>query len=211
MKTDDLIKALAKDIDPVRSQGRRLRLALAIAAGAGLGLFMLIAFFAVRPDIGVSLPAVLAKAGFAAAFSATGLMLALRLARPGQPTRTGLVLLLVLAAISLAAAAIAVAGADPGERVKAWLGGGFPWCVVAIPVLAAPTASLMVWLVRDLAPTRVGLTGAAIGAFAGGIGAMIYAMYCPIDQVAFVTTWYVVGIALSAAVCSVLAARFLRW
>jgi hypothetical protein len=40
---------------------------------------------------------------------------------------------------------------------------------------------------------------------------MAYAMYCPVDSVAFVTTWYVVAIALCAALGAVVGARLLRW
>ena len=64
---------------------------------------------------------------------------------------------------------------------------------------------------RAFAPTRLTLTGAAIGALSGGVGAMAYAMYCPVDSAAFVMTWYVLGIALSAAIGALLGAKFLRW
>jgi hypothetical protein len=83
--------------------------------------------------------------------------------------------------------------------------------VAIIPLLAAPTALLLTRLLRDLAPTRLTATGAALGAVSGGIGAMAYAMYCPTDSAAFVVTWYAVGIALSAAIGAVLGTRLLRW
>jgi hypothetical protein len=69
----------------------------------------------------------------------------------------------------------------------------------------------MVWLARSLAPTRLTLSGAALGALSGGLGAMAYAMYCPVDSVAFVTTWYVVAIAICAALGAVIGSRLLRW
>jgi hypothetical protein len=64
---------------------------------------------------------------------------------------------------------------------------------------------------RAFAPTRLALAGAAIGAFAGGVGAMAYAMYCPTDSVAFVTTWYTVAIAVCAALGALVGSKFLRW
>ena len=91
------------------------------------------------------------------------------------------------------------------------MGGAFPWCIVTIPLLAAPTAALLGWFVRDLAPTRLAMTGAALGAVSGGIGAMAYAMYCPVDSMPFVVTWYAVAIAFCAVIGAVLGARLLRW
>jgi hypothetical protein len=64
---------------------------------------------------------------------------------------------------------------------------------------------------RAFAPTRLMLTGAAIGALSGGVAAMAYAMYCPTDSVAFVTTWYALAIAVCAALGAVVGSRFLRW
>jgi hypothetical protein len=95
--------------------------------------------------------------------------------------------------------------------MEAWLGGGFPWCLVVVPVLAAPTAAGLLWLMRSFAPTRLTLAGASIGALSGGVGAMAYSMYCPVDSVAFVTTWYVVAIGLCAAIGAAVGARLLRW
>jgi hypothetical protein len=82
---------------------------------------------------------------------------------------------------------------------------------VLIPILATPTAVGLVMLVRTFAPTRLTMAGAAIGAAAGGVGAMVYARYCPVDSMAFVATWYALAIALCAAIGSVVASRFLRW
>ena len=55
------------------------------------------------------------------------------------------------------------------------------------------------------------MTGAAIGALSGGVSAMAYAMYCPTDSVAFVTTWYTLAIAVCAALGALVGSRFLRW
>jgi hypothetical protein len=102
-------------------------------------------------------------------------------------------------------------GLEPGDRLQAWLAGGFPSCIAGIPLLSVPIALLLIWAWREAAPTRLALAGAAIGATAGGLAAMIYALYCPIDSVAYVTTWYGVGIGLSAALGALLGTRLLRW
>jgi len=36
-------------------------------------------------------------------------------------------------------------------------------------------------------------------------------MFCPVDSIAFVTTWYSLAIALCAALGSIIASHFLRW
>jgi hypothetical protein len=82
---------------------------------------------------------------------------------------------------------------------------------VLIPILAVPAAALLTWFMRAFTPTRITLTGAAIGALSGGVSAMAYAMYCPTDSVAFVTTWYTLAIAVCAALGALVGSRFLRW
>jgi hypothetical protein len=106
---------------------------------------------------------------------------------------------------------VALLGGDPTERMRLWMAGAFPWCVAIIPILAAPTALLLARFVRDLAPVNLPASGAALGAVSGGIGAMAYAMYCPVDSIAWVVTWYSVGIAVCAVLGAVLAGRLLRW
>ncbi|MGQ0532668.1 MAG: DUF1109 domain-containing protein, partial [Caulobacteraceae bacterium] len=139
------------------------------------------------------------------------LPITVQLMKPGRPLgwRVGGVLLFV--AVCAIATIVALMGEMPERRFEVWMGGTIPWCVVLIPILAAPTAALLTWFMRAFAPTRITLTGAAIGAVSGGIGAMAYAIYCPVDSVAFVTTWYALAIGLCAALGAVAGSRFLRW
>ena len=211
MKTDDLIDMLAKNVEPAQQQRLRLRMLGTLIAGLAIAVALVVTFMGLRPDIGVATWAVLLKAGFSAAAAASILPLAMRLMRPGAPLGWRLLAGLIFAGLSLATAFIALMGAPSQERMRAWMGGGFPWCIVLIPIFAAPAAALMVWLARSLAPTRLTLSGAALGALSGGVGAMAYAMYCPVDSVAFVTTWYVAAIAICAALGAILGARLLRW
>jgi len=176
-----------------------------------VGAALLITFLGMRPDIGTAVWPVLAKACFSALFASAAIPLVLRLARPGHDGRGFARLLWLMAFVSLLIAGVALMGVKPEARMHAWMGGAFPWCLVLIPLLAMPTAVGLILFVRALAPTRLTMMGAAIGAASGGIGAMIYAMYCPVDSVAFVTTWYAVAIGLCAAIGSLVASRFLRW
>lgn len=211
MKTDRLIDMLAKGVEPAEKPAWKRRLALTALAGLAIAVAMIAIGAGIRPDIGVALAPVLMKAGFAACAAAIVLPLTLQLMRPGRPLGWRIGAVIAFVAFCALAAVIALMGADPSERMKLWMGGGFPWCIVFIPLLATPTAAGLLWLMRAFAPTRLTMIGAAIGAFSGGVGAMAYALYCPVDSVAFVTTWYVLAIAACAALGAIIGARLLRW
>jgi hypothetical protein len=211
MKTDDLIDLLAKDVPTADRPGWRRRMAITLLAGLVIAAILVVLFFGMRPDIGTSLTAVLLKAGFSAAAAAAVLPLAARLMRPGRPLGWRIAAIGIFVGVCALAVFIALMGAPPERRFEAWMGGRFPWCIVFVPLLSAPTAAGLLWLMRAFAPTRLTLSGAAIGAVAGGIGAMAYAMYCPVDSVAFVTTWYSVAIGLCAALGALVGSKLLRW
>lgn len=211
MKTDDLIDALARGEDPPQRAHAMPRLALALGGGFVIGLVLLVASIGFRPNIGVVLPVVLVKTMFSAVFAITGAAAVMRLVRPGAGGRGRLLASVVLIGSAIAIGLLSLIGEAPSERFHALTYGVFPLCLVLIPLFGAPTAALLVWFARDLAPTRLAMTGAAIGAAAGGVGAMVYAMYCPLDGVAFVSVWYATAIALSSAIGAVIVARFLRW
>lgn len=211
MKTSDLIALLARDVAPAERPRWAARMAISLAVGLAAALALVVIALHVRPDIGAARMPVMLKAMFSAAAAAIALPLVARLARPGRPLAWRIGAVLGFVGVAVLATCIALMGAAPGERMAAWTGGGFPWCVVLVPVLGAPTAALLLWLMRAFAPTRLTLAGAAIGALSGGVGAMAYSMYCPVDSVAFVTTWYVVAIGLSAALGAVVGARVLKW
>lgn len=212
MKTDELVDFLARgEAPPPRRSFFSGKLALVLLAGLGLGVALLLVGLGARDDLTAAPAPVMLKALFSALAAAAMLPLAERLTRPGRPLGWRLGAVGVFVAVSALATCIALWGEMPEKRLEMWLSGGFPWCLVLVPLLAAPTAALLIWLVRGMAPTRLMLTGAAIGAVSGGIGAMAYSMYCPIDSVAFVTTWYVVAIAICAALGALIGARLLRW
>lgn len=211
MKTAQLIDVLARGVEATEKPGWRLRLTIALLVGLVVAVAVVAIGLGVRPDIGAARMPVMMKAMFSALAAAVVLPLALQLMKPGRPLGWRVGAVVVFVALCGACAVVALMGEEPGDRLAMWMGKGMLWCVVLIPLLAAPTAALLVWLMRAFAPTRLALTGAAIGALSGGVGAMAYAMYCPVDSAAFVMTWYVLGIALSAAIGSLVGAKVLRW
>lgn len=215
MTTDELIAALARTPETATPNRLYRRIAFALVLGLVLGLVLVRMFMGFRPDIGVAAPMVAMKAGFSALIATFAGGLALRLAKPiGQDkgTMARLVspfILVVTAAIAIGV--ITLMATEPGHRFAAFTGGGFPWCIILIPICGLPAALLLVWAMREAAPTRLALAGAAIGALSGGVGAMVYAMFCSVDSVSFVTIWYVVGIGLASALGALVGVRLLRW
>jgi hypothetical protein len=211
VKTDHLIDALSRGVEPATRPRWKLNLAMTLLVGLVVAVALVAIGLGVRPDIGAARMPVMMKAMFSALAAAVMLPLTLQLMKPGRPLGWRIGAVAVFLGLCAVCIAVALMGEEPGERMAMWMGNGVPWCVVLIPVLAAPTAALLMWLLRAFAPTRLTMTGAAIGALSGGIGAMAYAMYCPTDSAAFVMTWYVLGIALSAVIGALVGAKFLRW
>lgn len=211
MKTEQLISILARNVEPAQRPRFLQQLAAVLALGLGAALLLILLGLGARPDMATAPLPVMLKAMFSAAAAAIVLPAAMRLVRPGRPLGWRVGAVLVFVGLSAIATIIALMGEMPERRLEAWLGGGFPWCLVLVPLLAAPAAAGLMWLMRSFAPTRLASAGAAIGAVSGGVGAMAYSMYCPVDSIAFVTTWYVVAIAICAALGALVGARFLRW
>jgi hypothetical protein len=213
VKTDLLIDVLARGVEPAERPRWRRRLAVTLLVGLVVAVLLVAIGLGVRPDIGTARMPIMMKAMFSALCAAVILPLVVQLMRPGRPLSWRIGAVLLFSGICAVVVVVSLMGEMPEQRLAAWMGGEgkFPWCIVLIPVLAAPTAVLLTWFMRAFAPTRLTLTGAALGALSGGIGAMAYAMYCPVDSMAFVTTWYVVAIALCAAIGAVIGTKVLRW
>lgn len=211
MKTEDLINVLASGVEPAERPRWRFNLAITLLVGLVVAVLLVAIGLGVRPDIGTARMPVMMKALFSALCAAVILPMAVQLMKPGRPLGWRLGAVVLFFGVCAIATIVALMGEEPGRRMEAWMGGAVPWCVVLIPVLAAPVAAMLTWFMRSFAPTRITLTGAAIGALSGGVGAMAYAMYCPTDSVAFVTTWYVVAIAVCAALGALIGSKFLRW
>lgn len=211
MKTDELIAVLARNEGEAPRKRHGVRLAWVLVGGFMIGLALLLSSYGLRYNIGVKLPLVLAKTAFSSVFAVLGVAAVIALVRPGAKTQARILAGAGVIVASVAIGLISLFGEAPDQRFHALTYGVFPLCLVLIPVFGAPTAALLAWFARDLAPTRLAMTGAAIGAAAGGVGAMVYAMYCPLDGFAFVSVWYAVAIALSSAFGALFGARLLRW
>lgn len=213
MKTDDLIHLLATDTMPVPSHGIEARFAAAALLGLlGAGVLML-ALFGLRPDLQAStaLPMFWGKLFFAAALAAAGVVLLLRMGRPGMPLGLSMWWLALPVVVLWAMALLALANAPSAERLPMVLGSTWRSCPFNIALLSVPALAGMLWALKGTAPTRLAWAGAGAGVLAGALATLVYALHCPEMQTPFLAVWYVAGIALSALAGAVLGTRVLRW
>lgn len=213
MKTNDFIDMLAAGVTPVERgvPARRLGSALAVAA-VGAVLLMTIAF-GVRPDLSAVMrtPIFWAKLAFPICVAAGAIMATVRLARPGATVGAGRLVVGVGIAAVWIAGLYAVATAAFGDRLAVVLGQTWRVCPFNIVLLSAPGFVAMFAAIRGLAPTRLRTAGAAAGLAASAIATIAYCFHCPEMSPAFWGVWYLLGMALPAALGALVAPIWLRW
>ena len=84
-------------------------------------------------------------------------------------------------------------------------------CVISIPLIAIVPFSVIIWAVRQMAPTDLARTGALVGLVAGCVSAIGYTVHCVDDSVPFFALWYGGTIALCTFAGWKLGPRLLRW
>jgi hypothetical protein len=213
VKTDDLIRILSTNVEPVdrRQVVREVAVAVVIGTAAAVGAVMVIS--GVRTDLSDIRPLtfLLLKLAFAVVIVVSASVYLVKLSRPGGESRTKVawaawpfVVITLLAAMSL-------------TFMPLWhwrnmaKGDGWLECLLSIPLIAIVPFSAMVWVVRRMAPTDRTRTGALAGLVAGGISAAGYALHCTDDSLPFIALWYGGSIALCALAGAALGPRLLRW
>jgi len=213
MKTEQLVAMLAQNAGAVQRgvAARRVLVALAVALPPTLVLMQLL--YGLRPTLGrdATLWMFWAKLAFVGAIAAAGWAAALRLGRPGAALASlRWAIVTPFAAMWLLTAAELLRAAD-GGRATLVLGQTWLECPFRIAILSLPAFVALFWAMREAAPTRLRLAGAAAGLGAGGVGALAYTFHCPELAAAFLGLWYVIGILIPAAVGAWLGPRLLRW
>jgi hypothetical protein len=188
MKTEELIRTLATDLQPVRRLGsveRRTAIWAAFALScAAAGAYLL----GTRPDLPARLrePAYLAEAVLLLSVCALSARTALALAVPGAERSAAPGMLSVSGLLLWAS----LAGCDglTGAGSAAWAN-GFPciWRLVALAVLPAATLLLML---RKAAPLAPRWTGALAVLSAGSVAALGTRLICARDDVPHVLLWH---------------------
>lgn len=209
MNTEDLIRQLAAE--PLRQAPRPTTLWLAGGGALLVAALAFLAFAGTRPDIATAWPATALKIGFGVLALLALAPIVARAAAPNVRLRDELLFAVAFVASAGALTLYGLATAPEALRWALWTGGGLPDCLIRIPLIATPIAAALFMAARKFGPTRLSAAGAALGAIAGALAIIPYSLFCPIDSVAYVATWYTVSIGICAALGSLLATRALRW
>ena len=213
MNTDDLITQLSHNLPAADKPWLSRLLMMSCAVGAGFSLLVLLVFYGVRSDLS---SAILAwpfwmKWTYAITLMLCAYLLIERLARPGLSAGK-LWLLPLLPVALLTVVAIRTQLSLPAEaRLPIWLGHSARYCPWNIGLLSIPIFAVLCRSLRRAAPTHLRLAAVAAGLLSGAIAAFIYGLYCNESSVAFVTTWYTLGMLLPAAYGLLFGDKLLRW
>lgn len=213
MKTDDLIAMLATGVAPVDPHLVAKRFATGLLLGGAGAFALMLMGYGIRPDLAqaAQAPMLWVKLGFAFVIAVSSLALTERLARPGvRPGRAWVGVALPWAAISFMGLVVLM-GAPPQERLGLVLGSTWLSCALSISLIASPVFVGLVWALRGLAPTRLGLAGACAGLLAAAVGALVYALHCPEVEAPFLAVWYVLGLLIPTVVGALIGPKLLRW
>lgn len=214
MKTEELIALLATRADQVPAHTTQRRFALALGIGLPTTALLMLMTMGLRADLVQAAVgwAFWLKLAFTACMAVGGLILAARLSRPGMKVGFAWMAIAVpLLAVWLAAAAAVLFAGVPEQRLDMFLGSSWKSCPLNIAALSLPLLMATLWCVKDLAPTRLALAGAAAGLLSGALGALVYALHCTESAAPFIGIWYVIGITIPTVIGAAVGPRLLRW
>lgn len=213
MKTEDLISLLATGATPVDRHVVARRFGWALIVG-GLGSTLLMSLvFGVRPDLAAvaATPIFWLKLALPFFIALGALLATARLSRPGVvPGMAWAAVGWPVLAVWLGAAAL-VWLAPPDARQPLVMGQTWRVCPFNIAVLSVPSFIAVFWAIRGLAPTRLRAAGFAGGLLASATATLAYCLHCPEMGVPFWAVWYLLGMAIPAAIGAWLGPRLLRW
>lgn len=212
MDTESLIRGLAKDTT-ASSPHLSMVLAGALAAATVAGGIAFFAMLGPRPDIAAAAetPRFLFKFVVTLTLALTAATAFAALSRPGAPIASASRLLIAAPLLLLAAVTVELFLLPSGLWEARWIGTNAVLCMTFIPLIGLAPLAILLWAMRQGAPTNPRAAGALAGLLAGGIASTFYAAHCFDDSPLFVVTWYTLAIALLALVGAVAGGRLLRW
>ena len=215
MKTDDLISMLANgpDVAAAPPPGTHWRAASTLGAGLLASVTLMVMLLGVRPNLEqlAQLPDFWIKVGFVICLSLVAWHVSRRLCVPGAATRALPLLLAMPLLLMWALGAIVLSEAPPEQRAELFWGATWRSCPLLIALLSLPILAAVLRLMRQLAPTRLRLAGAAAGFAAGGMAALVYCLHCPELAASFVGFWYVLGMLAPTAIGAAIGPKVLAW
>jgi hypothetical protein len=213
MKTEELIEALAANLQPISSFALPRRLLMAAAAGAAVTLAIVAFGYGWREDLASALGEwpFWRKLTFTLSIALLGLWAAFRASRPGLDAMPRALWMLAPFSAIACLALVELAKLDASERRGTWLGETWLSCPWSILALSVPVLIALLLAMRRLAPTRPAIAGFTAGLASGGLAATMYGLHCPEWAASFVATWYALGILASGVLGAVIGRRVLRW
>jgi len=213
MKTDELITALSMGVEPVNRRLVNRSLGIALATGTAVAIGVTLVALGVRVDLTTPRAVIflVLKLVFAIGTVGAASVYLARLARPGGERRIspGLAALPFVAILLLAGVSLGQAPSSHWDKMV--MGDQWLECLISVPIIAIVPFAVVIWAVRQAAPTNLVRTGAFSGLVAGGVSAMAYALHCTDDSLPFVALWYGGTIVLCTLAGAILGPRLLRW
>lgn len=215
MKTDDLIAMLASgpDVAAATPPGTHWRAASTLGAGLLASVALTAMLLGVRRNLDqlALLPDFWIKVGFVVSLCLAAWHVSRRLCVPGANTRALPLLIAMPLLLMWALGAIIVQEAPADQRAELFWGATWRSCPLLIAMLSLPILAAVLHLMRQLAPTRLRLAGAAAGFAAGGMAALVYCLHCPELAASFVGFWYVLGMLVPTAIGAAIGPKVLAW
>ncbi len=213
MKTDDLISLLSTNVEPVDHRQLVRNIGMAVVVGAAVAVATV--FFVLGPRAGLTtavtfIPALL-KVAVTVIILVPASIYLIRLTRPGGERRSSVALVALPFITVMLLAALSLTFASSSHWNGKIFGDQWLECVISIPLIAIVPFSVIVWAVRQMAPTDLARTGALVGLVAGCLSAIGYAVHCVDDTVPFFVLWYGGTIALCTFAGWKLGPKLLRW
>jgi hypothetical protein len=211
--TTQLIERLGAGLKPSPPHVLDRKLASALAVGAVAAFLLLTASLGLRPDLAAASAQWMlwGKLGYAASLALGGYVLCTQAARPEARPRWRVAVILLPVALALAAALLRTFSLPGDVRGTEWLGETAARCPWLIGLLSLPCLLALCFVMRRAAPTRLRWAGFCAGLLAGAISMLVYSLHCPEEGVAFVASWYTIGMCMPAAIGAAMGPRLLRW
>jgi hypothetical protein len=213
MKTEDLISMLSTNVEAVDHRRVGRNIGMAVAAGAAVAVATVLFVLGPRADLTAAgifvLP--LLKVAFTFIILVPASIYLIRLTRPGGERRSSVALVALPFTAIMLLVALSLGFAPSAHWKGAILSDEWLECVISIPLIAIVPFAVIIWAVRQMAPTDLARTGAFAGLVAGCLSATGYALHCADDSVPFFALWYGGTIALCTFAGWQLGPKLLRW
>jgi hypothetical protein len=211
--TSELIERLGAGLKPSPPSILDRWLVSALVAGAAAAFVMLVALLGLRPDLSSAAGGWMlwGKLVYGGALAGGAYVLCQQAARPAARPGWRIALVSVPVLLAVAAALVRLTDLPAQLRRSEWLGETAAVCPWLIGLLSLPCLLALGVVMRRAAPTHLRWGGFCAGLLAGALSMLVYSLHCPETGVAFVATWYTLGMCVPAAVGAVIGPRLLRW